>query len=91
VHWSDDDHILVFSKHRDDDLVDDVVIVVINLDPHATRETTIHLDVQALGLPDTFLVHDEITGADWTWGQHNYVRLDPYHEPAHILSARRPR
>jgi len=27
-------------------------------------------------------------GADWTWGEHNYVRLHPFHEPAHILSVR---
>ena len=29
---------------------DDVVIVVANLDPHATRETWVHLDMPALGL-----------------------------------------
>lgn len=87
VHWSDDENILVFSKHHGDDLV----IVVVNVDPHAARETTVHLDLPALGLPDSFVVHDEITGEDWTWGPHNYVRLDPYHEPAHVLTARRPR
>ena len=58
---------------------DDTVIVVVNLDPHGARETTVHLDMPALGLDwhDSFVVHDEITGADWSWGQHNYVRLDP--------------
>jgi starch synthase (maltosyl-transferring) len=47
----------------------------------------------ALGLPEheSFVVHDEITGADWNWTAHNYVRLDPFHEPAHVLSVRRPR
>ena len=34
------------------------------------------------------MVHDEITGAEWGWGQHNYVRLDPGHEPAHVLTVR---
>jgi len=91
VHWSDDDSILVFTK--DADLPDgqrDIVIVVVNLDPHGTRETTVHLDLGALGLPEheAFLVHDEITGADWTWTQHNYVRLDPHVEPAHVLTVR---
>ena len=53
----------------------------------------VHLDLAALGFADTdsFVVHDEITGEDWTWSQHNYVRLDPHHEPAHILSVRRTR
>ena len=32
--------------------------------------------------------HDEITGQDWQWGAHNYVHLDPYVEPAHVLSVR---
>ncbi len=66
--------------------------MVINIDPHATRETTVHLDMPALGLDwaDQFVVHDEITGESWTWWERNYVRLDPYHEPAHILTVRRP-
>lgn len=91
IHWSDDESILVYSKSADLGAGQrDIVIVVVNLDPHAARETTVHLDLAALGLDDhaTFVVHDEITGADWTWSQHNYVRLDPYHEPAHVLTVR---
>jgi starch synthase (maltosyl-transferring) len=94
IHWSDDENILVFSKSaRTADGGRDTVIVVVNVDPHATRETTVHLDLAALELDgkDTFVVHDEITGDDWSWGQHNYVRLDPAHEPAHILTVRSPR
>ena len=37
---------------------------------------------------DSFMVHDEITGAEWGWSQHNYVRLDPGDEPAHVLTVR---
>ncbi|NPC98406.1 alpha-1,4-glucan--maltose-1-phosphate maltosyltransferase [Nocardioides sp. zg-DK7169] len=96
IHSSDDENILVFSKTRrgtGPDAADDTVIVVVNLDPHATRETTVHLDLPAMGLEEgeVFGVHDEITGQDWSWSQHNYVRLDPAHEPAHILSVRRTR
>jgi starch synthase (maltosyl-transferring) len=67
------------------------VIVVVNVDPHATRETTVHLNMPALGMDwqDTFIVHDELTGQTWRWGERNYVRLDPGYEPAHILSVRR--
>ncbi|WP_166392325.1 alpha-1,4-glucan--maltose-1-phosphate maltosyltransferase [Nocardioides ochotonae] len=100
IHSSDDENILVFSKtcadpQRPGDPEDpgDTVIVVVNLDPHGTRETTVHLDLPAMGMDvgEVFGVHDEITGQDWTWSQHNYVRLDPAHEPAHILSVRRTR
>jgi starch synthase (maltosyl-transferring) len=88
VHSSDDENILVYSKTAGDD----TVIVVVNVDPHAARETTVHLNMAALGLDwhDHLVVHDEITGQTWTWGEHNYVRLDPYTEPAHILTVRRP-
>jgi starch synthase (maltosyl-transferring) len=91
IHGSDDENVLVFSKS--DRASGDAVIVVVNLDPHSPRETTVHLDLPQLGLhwDDSFAVHDEITGQDWSWGQHNYVRLDPAHEPAHILTVRRTR
>jgi starch synthase (maltosyl-transferring) len=95
VHSSDDDAILVFSKSVHSDRAEggeDTVIVVVNVDPHGTRETTVHLNMPALGLDwsDQLTVHDELTDQSWTWGEANYVRLDPYVEPAHILSVRRP-
>ena len=70
----------------------DTVIVVVNVDPHSTRETTVHLDMPALGMEWTeqFPVLDELTGDTWTWGEHNYVRLDPFVEPAHVFTVRRP-
>ncbi len=99
IHSSDDENVLVFSKgtgawsrlRSTDDGGDDLVIVVVNLDPHGARETVVHLDLPALGLgwQDSLAVHDEISGEDWHWGQHNYVRLDPGVEPAHVLTVRR--
>jgi starch synthase (maltosyl-transferring) len=49
----------------------------------------VHLDLSALGLaPGTsFTVHDELSGSEWTWGEHDYVRLDPA-QPAHILTVK---
>lgn len=86
VHSSDDDSVMVFSKSTPDD----TVIVVVNLDPHSPHTTTVHLNLPAIGLDweDTFTVHDEITDQDWQWGAHNYVQLDPHHEPAHVLTVR---
>ncbi|MBC2934121.1 alpha-1,4-glucan--maltose-1-phosphate maltosyltransferase [Nocardioides sp. zg-1228] len=92
IHSSDDEQVLVFSKsHTLPDGQRDIVISVINLDPHGTRETMVHLDMPALGMDwhDSFIAHDEITGADWSWTAHNYVRLDPGYEPAHVISIRR--
>jgi starch synthase (maltosyl-transferring) len=93
VHSSDDDSILVFSKRTvTAGGEDDTVIVVVNVDPHAARETMVHLNMPALGFDwnDGFAVVDEVTGQEWTWWERSYVRLDPYVHPAHILSVRRP-
>mgnify|MGYP006171106603 CR=1 FL=1 len=96
VHHSDDESVLVFSKlakgPEDGRHEDDLMLVVVNVDPHATRETTVHLNMPALGMDwtDRFTVHDELTGDSWTWGEHNYVRLDPHDQPAHIFTVRRP-
>jgi starch synthase (maltosyl-transferring) len=88
VHATDDDHILAFSKVTGNDKM----IVVVNLDPHGTREATVRLDMQALGFrwDDRFDVYDEVSGEQWTWGEYNYVRLDPHHEPAHVFTVRTP-
>ena len=82
-HDVDSPDLLAFSKRTGDDCV----LVVVNLDPHGAREATVHVDLPALGRgwEDTVLMHDEVTGADYTWGAHNYVRLDPFVEPAHIF------
>ncbi|MER7797440.1 alpha-1,4-glucan--maltose-1-phosphate maltosyltransferase [Microbacterium sp. NPDC096154] len=89
VHAADDEHILCFSKtHTEPDGSTDTVIVVINLDPHGAHETIVRLDREAAGLPETFVVHDELTGVEWVWGADNYVRLDPAGDVAHILSVR---
>ncbi len=94
VHWSDDDSILVYSKHLDAELTGtgraDTIIVVANVDPHSVRETMVHLDTRVWGVePGTpYEVEDLVTGAVWTWGEHNFVRLDAFAEPVHILAVK---
>ena len=41
----------------------------------------------ALGLPadSRFDVRDVVTGQRWVWGSSNYVRLDAFQEPVHLL------
>ncbi|MDQ3615068.1 MAG: alpha-1,4-glucan--maltose-1-phosphate maltosyltransferase [Actinomycetota bacterium] len=93
VHSSDDESVLVFSKHATDtEGILDQLIIVVNLDSHATRETTVHLNMPALGMDwhDRFGVHEELTDQSWHWGERNYVRLDPGYESAHILTVRGP-
>ncbi|GAA2991184.1 starch synthase (maltosyl-transferring) [Microbacterium terrae] len=97
VHWSDDDAILVYAKRIEAELsptgAADTIIVVVNTDPHSVRETTVHLDTRVWGVEpgDVFEVEDLVTGARWTWSDHNYVRLDAFSEPVHILHVKEPR
>jgi starch synthase (maltosyl-transferring) len=88
THYSDDSEILVYSKHlaaEHNGGKPNTILVVVNTDPHSVRETNIHLKLEALGVGSKFQVTDLITGAKYQWGEHNYVRLDSFTEPAHIL------
>lgn len=93
-HHSDDDSVLVFSKflaaEHSPAGVNDAVIVVANVDPHSVRETTVHLDPRLFGLAAgaEFDVENLVTGEVWRWGEHNFVRLDAFTEPVHILAVR---
>jgi starch synthase (maltosyl-transferring) len=89
IHQTDNDSVICYSKREPDPAtgVEDTVIVVVNLDPHAVREAIVDLAMFALGLDvdDRFTVTDQLTGEAFEWGQYNYVRLDPFTEPAHVL------
>jgi starch synthase (maltosyl-transferring) len=83
-HYADSDAVLCYSKRT----ADDVVLAVVNLDPHNTVEATVSLDLSALGLgwDDRFTVRDELTGTVYQWGRDNYIRLDPYVQSAHVFT-----
>jgi starch synthase (maltosyl-transferring) len=88
-HHSGNDQILCWSKV--DQAADDVMLMVVNLDPHNTHEDTLSLDLPALGFDwnETYEAFDELTGMTFIWtGAHPYVRLDPG-LPAHVLHLRR--
>ncbi len=36
-------------------------------------------------------VEDLVTGQVWTWADHNFVRLDAFSEPVHILHVKENR
>jgi starch synthase (maltosyl-transferring) len=84
-HPTDNEQVLAYSKTASTgDGLTDRVITVVNLDPHHVQEATVTLEGDG-----PYTVHDELTGAAFSWGRHNYVRLDPSAEPAHLLTVRR--
>src|SRR5699024_375542 len=91
-HHVDDENLLAYSKSRTlADGTEDLLVVGANLDPHSTRESTLRLDMGALGLAwdERVEVTDLVTGATWEWGEANYVRLGPEGEPVHVVTVRR--
>lgn len=98
IHPTSSDKIICFSKvsHPEEspDGSTDMVIVVVNMDPYASRDATINLDLSHFGAHPRWdggpvlEVHDEMSGATFEWNQNPYVRLDPHGEVAHILSVK---
>ncbi|MFO7642886.1 MAG: alpha-1,4-glucan--maltose-1-phosphate maltosyltransferase [Desulfosarcina sp.] len=89
-HAVDTQEIVCFSKHNDD--LSNIVLVVVNLDPHHTHAASVRLPVAELGLDaeQGFQVHDLIRDTRYLWhGDGNYVALDPKTVPAHIFRIRR--
>jgi starch synthase (maltosyl-transferring) len=89
-HGSDNEAIIAYSKVSPDG--QDVVLVVVNLDPDWAQAATLSLDLGALGLPwdEPLEAHDELTDTTFPWhGPNPWVRLDPAFQPAHLLHLRR--
>uniref|UniRef100_UPI001C264CA4 DUF3459 domain-containing protein n=1 Tax=Streptomyces sp. AC555_RSS877 TaxID=2823688 RepID=UPI001C264CA4 len=86
-HPTDNDAVIAYSKRTDSDMV----LVVVNLDPHRPQEATVSLDMPQLGLDwhESLSVHDELAGETYRWGRNNYVRLEPGRAPAHVFHVQR--
>ena len=84
-HDVDNDQLLAYSKV--DAVTGNAVLVVVNLDPRNAQEGTITVDLPAIGQQPgaSYGVTDAVTGATWTWGERNFVRLVPTLDVAHVL------
>jgi starch synthase (maltosyl-transferring) len=89
-HLVSSESLLAYSKT--DPATGDTVICVVTLEPFSTVSGMVVLDMPALGLDplDRVLVHDEVSGETYSWGQVNFVQLQPWRAVAHILSLRHP-
>jgi len=89
-HDVDDERLLVYSKTTRD--LADVVLVVVNLDPHRVAAGWLEVSLADLGMDadSAYEVQDVLTDARFVWqGARNYVRLDPAVMPAHVFVLRR--
>ena len=89
-HETDNEQIICYTKQSED--LSNVIVVVVNLDPHHAQFGWVTIPIEALKLdPDeSYQAHDLLTGARFLWhGERNYVELNPQTAPAHILRLRR--
>ncbi len=89
-HAVDNNQIIAYSKTTED--LANIILVVVNLDPHYTQSGWLDLPLDYFGLDphQAFQVHDLITDNRYLWqGSRNYVELNPHIMPAHILRIRR--
>lgn len=85
----DNEQLMAFAKYTADK--SNVVIVVVNLDPHNVHSGWLEVPLERLGAAGhrSYQVHDLLTGARYLWqGARNFVRLDPHSAPAHIFRLR---
>ena len=71
---------------------DNIILVVVNLDPHNAHNCFVHVPLADFGAIDSeqYQVHELLSDERYTWrGSRNYVELDPRTRPAHIFRVRR--
>ncbi|MET0543243.1 MAG: alpha-1,4-glucan--maltose-1-phosphate maltosyltransferase, partial [Variovorax sp.] len=86
----DNDQLLAYAKHSDDG--SNVIVTVVNLDPHNVQSGWLELDPASIDCePDhPFQMHDLLSNQRFLWhGGRHFIRLDPHSVPAHVFVVRR--
>jgi starch synthase (maltosyl-transferring) len=86
----DNEALICYAKYTDD--LGNIILVVVNLNPHHTQGGWLELPLGELGLDaqQPYQVHDLLGDARFLWhGPRKYVELNPSVVPAHIFRIRR--
>ncbi|MDX2128688.1 MAG: alpha-1,4-glucan--maltose-1-phosphate maltosyltransferase [Chloroherpetonaceae bacterium] len=76
--------LLAYLKY--DEEQKNVLLCVVNLDPHHSQSGWVFVPNTELGLGSSYTVKDLLTDRVYQWnGEWNYVELNPQHASAHIL------
>lgn len=89
--YASNDQLIAYTKQSPDG--ENVVLVIVNLDPQHAQSGWVQLPLEQLGLAptDAFYMHDLLSDTRYTWsGEWNFVRLDPAELPVHVLRLERP-
>jgi starch synthase (maltosyl-transferring) len=86
----DNEQLIAYAKSTED--LEDIIVVVVNLDPVHVHSGWLELDLAAFGIEPgaSYQMHDLLSDARYLWsGPRNYVMLDPQRLPAHVFHLRR--
>jgi len=89
-HNVDNDQLICYSKESDDR--SNLLVVIVNLDPHYTQSGFVTLPLDALEIPHdrSYEAEDLMSGDRYMWqGPRNYVELNPAFRSGHILKIHR--
>lgn len=90
-HNVDNNQLIAYSKRTRDR--DNIILIVVNLDPHHLQSGRVELSLEELGIgpEDTFQVHDLLAGSHYLWrGARNFVEFDPTkNAPAAVFRIKR--
>jgi starch synthase (maltosyl-transferring) len=89
-HTTENENLIAYTKSTTD--LADVVLTVVNLDPHHTQAGMVTLPLKDLGLDTdkSYQAHELLSGARYMWnGPRNYVEINPHAAPAQIFRFRR--
>ena len=89
-HTTENESLIAYTKSTTD--LADVVLTVVNLDPHHTQAGMVTLPLKELSLETdkSYQAHELLSGARYMWnGPRNYVEINPHAAPAQIFRFRR--
>jgi starch synthase (maltosyl-transferring) len=89
-HPTENDQLIAYTKSTSD--LADIVLTVVNLDPHHSQVGMVTLPLEELGIERdrSYQAHELLSGARYLWtGPRNYVEINPHALPAQIFRFRR--
>ena len=89
-HEIDNDRLICYTKNTED--FSNIILVIVNLDPHHNHSGWLDLHVDTLGLDagKPYQVHDLLSGVRYLWyDAKNYVEINPRISPAYVFRIRR--
>ncbi|HEX3604210.1 MAG TPA: alpha-1,4-glucan--maltose-1-phosphate maltosyltransferase [Steroidobacteraceae bacterium] len=86
----DNDQLIAYLKV--DAASGNVILTVVNLDPHQPQSGWVDVDIGSLKIDSAqpYQVHDLLSDQRYIWrGRYNYILLEPQRSPAHVFRLRK--